>query len=153
MSSPPSNPRQTRRTRIVCISDTHNCTVKLPKGDVLIHAGDLTNQGSLSKVSSLCLFHATRPLERHGRCGLILTSSSLPNRSNGWRKPTLKLRLSLPVCVTSRYHGPHPLTSMKTDRHSRLLILDRKPRQGSRPGSIFRLSPASSPIFRLSSIL
>ncbi|OBS28100.1 hypothetical protein FPOA_02040 [Fusarium poae] len=35
-----------RRTRIVCISDTHNCQVKLPKGDVLIHAGDLTNQGS-----------------------------------------------------------------------------------------------------------
>ncbi|KAG6017009.1 hypothetical protein E4U43_002537 [Claviceps pusilla] len=40
-----------RRTRIVCISDTHNCTVKLPKGDVLIHAGDLTNQGSFSEIS------------------------------------------------------------------------------------------------------
>lgn len=43
----------TRRTRIVCISDTHNTTVKLPKGDVLIHAGDLTNQGSYSEVGSL----------------------------------------------------------------------------------------------------
>lgn len=42
----------TRRTRIVCISDTHNSAVKLPKGDVLIHAGDLTNQGSYSEVSS-----------------------------------------------------------------------------------------------------
>ncbi|KAF5011984.1 hypothetical protein FDECE_1924 [Fusarium decemcellulare] len=40
-----------RRTRIVCISDTHNCTVKLPKGDVLIHAGDLTNQGNYSELS------------------------------------------------------------------------------------------------------
>lgn len=40
-----------RRTRLVCISDTHNCTPKLPKGDVLIHAGDLTNQGSYSEVS------------------------------------------------------------------------------------------------------
>lgn len=40
-----------RRTRIVCISDTHNCTVKLPAGHVLIHAGDLTNQGSFSEVS------------------------------------------------------------------------------------------------------
>ncbi|KFA52599.1 hypothetical protein S40293_07218 [Stachybotrys chartarum IBT 40293] len=40
-----------RRTRIVCISDTHNCTVSLPAGDVLIHAGDLTNQGSLSELS------------------------------------------------------------------------------------------------------
>ncbi|KAG6180879.1 hypothetical protein E4U27_002603 [Claviceps purpurea] len=40
-----------RKTRIVCISDTHNCTVNLPKGDVLIHAGDLTNQGSASEIS------------------------------------------------------------------------------------------------------
>ncbi|OIW29461.1 Metallo-dependent phosphatase [Coniochaeta ligniaria NRRL 30616] len=42
---------RTRKTRFVCISDTHNCTVKLPKGDVLIHAGDLTNQGSYSELS------------------------------------------------------------------------------------------------------
>ncbi|KAF9741468.1 hypothetical protein PMIN02_009697 [Paraphaeosphaeria minitans] len=35
-----------RKTRIVCISDTHNQTPKLPQGDVLIHAGDLTKQGS-----------------------------------------------------------------------------------------------------------
>ena len=41
-----------RRTRIVCISDTHNCQVKLPKGDVLIHAGDLSNQGSHAEVCS-----------------------------------------------------------------------------------------------------
>ncbi|OJD36326.1 ser thr protein phosphatase family protein [Diplodia corticola] len=39
-----------RRTRFVCISDTHNQTPKLPKGDVLIHAGDLTNQGSISEL-------------------------------------------------------------------------------------------------------
>ena len=40
----------TRKTRIVCISDTHNQTSKLPAGDVLIHAGDLTNQGSYSEL-------------------------------------------------------------------------------------------------------
>ncbi|USP78268.1 hypothetical protein yc1106_05542 [Curvularia clavata] len=40
----------TRKTRIVCISDTHNQTPKLPRGDVLIHAGDLTNQGSYSEL-------------------------------------------------------------------------------------------------------
>ena len=42
--------RRTRKTRIVCISDTHNQTPKLPPGDVLIHAGDLTNQGSYSEL-------------------------------------------------------------------------------------------------------
>lgn len=38
--------RKTRKTRIVCIADTHNQTPKLPQGDVLIHAGDLTKQGN-----------------------------------------------------------------------------------------------------------
>lgn len=44
----------TRKTRFVCISDTHNGTsngsFKLPQGDVLIHAGDLTNQGNYSEL-------------------------------------------------------------------------------------------------------
>ncbi|KAL2438877.1 hypothetical protein ABEF95_014638 [Exophiala dermatitidis] len=40
----------TRRVRIVCISDTHNQTPKLPPGDILIHAGDLTNQGAFSEL-------------------------------------------------------------------------------------------------------
>lgn len=43
-----------RRTRFVCISDTHNsfpgAGFKLPPGDVLIHAGDLTNQGSYAEL-------------------------------------------------------------------------------------------------------
>lgn len=42
-----------RKTRFVCISDTHNYTFKLPRGDVLIHAGDLTNQGTYAEVSLL----------------------------------------------------------------------------------------------------
>ena len=46
---------QLRRTRFVCISDTHNVTpadgaFKLPKGNVLIHAGDLTKQGTLTEL-------------------------------------------------------------------------------------------------------
>lgn len=47
-------PTHVRKTRFVCISDTHNASpggsFKLPKGDVLIHAGDMTNQGSYSEV-------------------------------------------------------------------------------------------------------
>ncbi|KAL1961280.1 hypothetical protein VTO42DRAFT_8 [Malbranchea cinnamomea] len=42
-------------TRFVCVSDTHGFSTKdgvfkLPKGDVLIHAGDLTNQGTISEL-------------------------------------------------------------------------------------------------------
>lgn len=46
---------ETHKTRFVCISDTHNASpadgaFKLPKGDVLIHAGDLTKQGTLAEL-------------------------------------------------------------------------------------------------------
>lgn len=39
-----------RRVRIVCVSDTHNQTPKLPPGDILIHAGDFSNQGTFSEL-------------------------------------------------------------------------------------------------------
>ncbi|TAQ89101.1 hypothetical protein B7494_g2592 [Chlorociboria aeruginascens] len=49
-----SEPKLMRKTRFVCISDTHNASpnsaFKLPQGDVLIHAGDLTNQGTYSEL-------------------------------------------------------------------------------------------------------
>ncbi len=32
--------------KIVCISDTHSTTPVVPNGDILIHAGDLTNRGN-----------------------------------------------------------------------------------------------------------
>ena len=53
--SMPEMPQAMRKTRFVCVSDTHNASplngaFKLPKGDVLIHAGDMTNQGSLSEL-------------------------------------------------------------------------------------------------------
>ncbi|TVY41460.1 putative rhamnogalacturonate lyase C, partial [Lachnellula occidentalis] len=51
---PATNPAALRKTRFVCISDTHNATpggaFKLPKGDVLLHCGDMTNQGSFSEL-------------------------------------------------------------------------------------------------------
>ena len=44
-----------RKTRFVCVSDTHNAcpadgAFKLPEGDVLIHAGDLTRQGTFAEL-------------------------------------------------------------------------------------------------------
>lgn len=41
---------KTRRTRFVMVSDTHSTYPKLPAADVIIHAGDLTNQGSFSEL-------------------------------------------------------------------------------------------------------
>jgi len=43
-----------QKLRVVCVSDTHNHGpgqgYTLPAGDILIHAGDLTNQGSLNEL-------------------------------------------------------------------------------------------------------
>ncbi|KAL4960479.1 metallophosphatase domain-containing protein [Aspergillus stella-maris] len=36
--------------RVVCVSDTHNNQPSLPPGDVLIHAGDLTENGSFDEL-------------------------------------------------------------------------------------------------------
>jgi predicted phosphodiesterase len=38
----------TRRIRIVCVSDTHNddLTGHVPDGDVFVHAGDMTDDGT-----------------------------------------------------------------------------------------------------------
>lgn len=44
--------KQTKKVRVVCISDTHNQTpARLPPGDVFIHAGDLTNSGTYKELS------------------------------------------------------------------------------------------------------
>ena len=38
--------------RIVLISDTHNLhkTLQMPEGDILIHAGDITNDGTQKEI-------------------------------------------------------------------------------------------------------
>ncbi len=55
---------KSRRTRFVCISDTHNTFPKLPHGDVLIHAGDLTNQGTFSELQKSVEWLEKTPFER-----------------------------------------------------------------------------------------
>lgn len=50
--------------RIVCISDTHtNIPAQLPAGDILIHAGDLTNAGSVSEIQAQVDWLARQPFQ------------------------------------------------------------------------------------------
>jgi Icc-related predicted phosphoesterase len=39
-------------TRIVCLSDTHNCNdeISVPDGDILIHSGDATIRGTIAEI-------------------------------------------------------------------------------------------------------
>ncbi|KAG8953355.1 hypothetical protein FRC00_006382 [Tulasnella sp. 408] len=39
-------------TRFVCISDSHGQRFRVPQGDVLLHAGDLTRRGKISEIRS-----------------------------------------------------------------------------------------------------
>src|SRR5271163_1098024 len=43
-------PTTTSPLTLICISDTHNCQPHIPPGDLLVHAGDLTQSGSLSEL-------------------------------------------------------------------------------------------------------
>ncbi|KAK4106352.1 hypothetical protein N658DRAFT_438710 [Parathielavia hyrcaniae] len=47
--------------RIVCVSDTHNKQPELPPGDVLIHAGDLTENGSFDEVQAGLTWLSSQP--------------------------------------------------------------------------------------------
>lgn len=47
--------------RIICISDTHNATSPLPPGNILVHAGDLTAQGSFGEIQAQLRWLASQP--------------------------------------------------------------------------------------------
>jgi hypothetical protein len=58
-----SNPTITTKStiKVVCISDTHNTQPELPPADVLIHAGDLTGNGSFDEVQAQLHWLSAQP--------------------------------------------------------------------------------------------
>lgn len=57
-----------RKIRIVCISDTHNSSpldgaFRIPHGDILVHAGDLANQGSFPELNRVTKWLCAQPHE------------------------------------------------------------------------------------------
>ncbi|KAJ5729944.1 uncharacterized protein N7483_004452 [Penicillium malachiteum] len=46
---------------IVCISDTHDAQVHVPDGDILIHAGDLTQSGSFKELQEALSWLRSQP--------------------------------------------------------------------------------------------
>ena len=58
----PFHPPRTRPpVRVVCISDTHDQTVSIPHGDILIHAGDMTNDGTVADIQRQVNWLAAQP--------------------------------------------------------------------------------------------
>lgn len=54
-------PKNKPPVRIVCLSDTHTNTISVPAGDVLIHAGDLTNAGTADEIQRQLDWLAAQP--------------------------------------------------------------------------------------------
>jgi len=53
LRGPSYRPPRTNRIRIVCLSDTHTRTPHtVPPGDILIHAGDLSNAGTVAQIQA-----------------------------------------------------------------------------------------------------
>jgi predicted phosphohydrolase len=49
--------------KVVCISDTHNTQPDLPSGDILIHAGDLTENGSFDEFQAQLSWLSDQPFQ------------------------------------------------------------------------------------------
>ena len=73
-STPPKNP-----LAVVCVSDTHNTTPVLPPGDVLLHAGDLTESGTFTELQDQLDWLNAQPHQHKvvigGNHDLVLDSS------------------------------------------------------------------------------
>ncbi|KAK2867911.1 hypothetical protein FQN49_003351 [Arthroderma sp. PD_2] len=54
--SPPEHP-----ISVVCISDTHNWQPELPDGDILLHAGDLTVNGTFEELQAQLTWLSAQP--------------------------------------------------------------------------------------------
>ncbi|KAI9848368.1 MAG: hypothetical protein M1830_007290, partial [Pleopsidium flavum] len=53
LRGPSYQPPRINRIRIVCLSDTHtHIPSTVPPGDILIHAGDLSNAGSVAQIQA-----------------------------------------------------------------------------------------------------
>ena len=72
---------------IVCVSDTHNRQPSLPPGDLLIHAGDLTQKGSFDELQAQLTWLAAQPHHHKvviaGNHDLLLDANFL--EQNPWR--------------------------------------------------------------------
>ncbi|MDC3332835.1 metallophosphatase domain-containing protein [bacterium] len=95
--------------RIVCISDTHNRhpTLTLPEGDVLIHAGDFTEDGTVSEITQFLKWFGNQS-HRHkiliaGNHELCLDDRLYTERWNRFHKKK-ENKNEVTLMIDSRFH-------------------------------------------------
>jgi predicted phosphohydrolase len=70
---------------VVCVSDTHNRTPPIPHGEILIHAGDLSDNGILSEIQAQIDWLASLP---HAHKVVIA------GNHDSWLDPEIRAKLS-----------------------------------------------------------
>lgn len=60
----PAGAAASPKVKVVCISDTHCLNPEVPPGDLLLHAGDMTNNGTFDEIQALLDWLNTLP-HRH----------------------------------------------------------------------------------------
>ncbi|KAG8163818.1 hypothetical protein KVR01_005736 [Diaporthe batatas] len=93
---------------VICISDTHNTQPALPDGDVLIHAGDLTQSGTLSELQDALDWLKAQPHAHKiviaGNHDIILDPSRDPAHERArldWGDITYLCHQSVTVCCSN----------------------------------------------------
>ncbi|PNS13967.1 hypothetical protein CAC42_6480 [Sphaceloma murrayae] len=151
-SPPPSPPNP---IRVVCISDTHNTRPELPPGDILIHAGDLTETGSFDEIQRELDWLSSQPhahkLLIAGNHDVLLDPaflSSHPERRYGSTNSHHDLNFGSVIYLqdtstTLTFSSPAPSGPSSTNpRTLTILGSPRTPRYGL---SAFQYPPSSPP--------
>ncbi|KAK3619659.1 hypothetical protein LTR56_023882 [Elasticomyces elasticus] len=99
---------------VICISDTHNTTPALPAGDILIHAGDLTQGGTKKELQAALDWLNAQPHEYKvviaGNHELLLDRRKTPNE--GKARKALRWGSIIYLndsCTTLRFRGGRTL--------------------------------------------
>ena len=82
-SKTPTSDKSVTPMSVVCISDTHNSRPSLPDGDVILHAGDLSQYGTFNEVQDQLDWLNTQPHQHKiviaGNHDLILDEAFVKN--------------------------------------------------------------------------
>ena len=119
------------RARVVCISDTHNRHAELPPlppGDILIHAGDLTETGTEAELEAAFAWLSSAPHKHKivvaGNHDSLLQAPSSSNSTPSAHGPRSSRRTSKAATSTSKSTPPKALEARRKQRSA---LLERHP--------------------------
>lgn len=133
-------PSELSPVSVVCISDTHNRQPTLPDGDVLIHAGDLTQSGTFDELHATLTWLSSQPhpikIVIAGNHDLLLdvkqdvTGNKIKSTTEPSRSPEA-LRASLPWDDIIYLQNQSTTISCPNGRRLRIYGSPHSPRNGN----------------------